>query len=44
MSSSIKVTRRPGSEKSTRIAGHSRVQSSLSLAVRNLRPLASVSA
>src|SRR5215208_2861431 len=32
------TTRWPGSEKSTRMAGHSRVQSSLRLAVRNLRP------
>src|SRR4051812_17897316 len=34
------TTREPGSEKSATIAGHSRVQSSLRLAVRNLRPLA----
>jgi hypothetical protein len=30
----------PGSEKSTAMAGHSRVQSSFRLAVRNRRPLA----
>ena len=37
------TTRGAGREKSTSIAGHSRVQSSFRFAVRNLRPLASAS-
>jgi len=41
--SSMPTTRSPGSEKSTSMAGHSRVRSSLRLAVRNLRPSARAS-